>query len=111
MCHIILFMPLLSLPVFWLLPLNIALPVYLVILALSAWLYYFVIVALRKPVVTGTEHLLNSEAQVIDVHNGQIYVRADSETWQAESHDDVHPGERVTITGVEHLHLRIARKK
>jgi membrane protein implicated in regulation of membrane protease activity len=111
MCHIILFMPLLTLPIFWLLPLNIALPVYLVILALSAWLYYFVMVAMRKPVVTGIEHLLHSQGEVIDAHEGHLHVRVDSEIWQAESNDALQPGDQVKVTGIDHMHLGVSRNQ
>ena len=38
MCHLVLLMPLIGLTVFWVSPINIATPIYLVILVLSFWL-------------------------------------------------------------------------
>lgn len=111
MCHIILLMPLLTLPIFWLVPLDIALPVYLVIVALSAWFYYFVVVVMRKPVATGIEHLLQSQGEVIDVHDGYLHVRVDSEIWQAESSEHLQPGDRVSVTGFDHMHLKVTRSE
>jgi len=55
MCHIILMMPILALPLFWVLPLSIAAPVYGVILLLSSWLYYFTMQAMRRPTEIGSE--------------------------------------------------------
>ena len=35
MCHLILLMPILALPIFWLMPLNLAIPIYIIIALMS----------------------------------------------------------------------------
>jgi hypothetical protein len=40
MCHLALLLPLLGLPLFWVWPLDLALPVYAVLLLVSAGVYY-----------------------------------------------------------------------
>jgi len=60
MCYLILMMPPLALPVFWLWPLEIAAPAYWDVLALSAWIYYLTIKDMRRPVKTGQEALLDT---------------------------------------------------
>jgi len=53
MCHVILLLLFFGLPVFWLRPLSMALPVYLLILLLSAWVYYYTIAAMCRDVTEG----------------------------------------------------------
>jgi len=47
MCHLVLLLPLFGLTVFWLWPPAVAIPVYLVVLAVSAGVYYLTLVAMR----------------------------------------------------------------
>jgi membrane protein implicated in regulation of membrane protease activity len=107
MCHLILLMPLLMLPVFWLLPLPVAGTLYGLTVALSAWLYYFTWRAMRRPVVTGTEELLHRTGTVIDTANGTIRVRVQSENWSAESMDELRAGDRIKVVGIEGLTLKV----
>lgn len=59
MCHILLSMPVLALAVFWVRPLATALPIYLVILVLSTWLYVPTLRAMHAPVQLGREGMLH----------------------------------------------------
>ncbi|MEJ2346017.1 MAG: NfeD family protein [Gammaproteobacteria bacterium] len=87
MCHLILLLPVLALPVFWWLPLTLAGPVYAAVCGLSAWIYYYVIRAMRRPVETGSEELLHSTGEVISVDGRRLRVRIHGEVWAAESDD------------------------
>ena len=49
MCHLILLLPLLALPLFWLTPLSIALPAYVAVLALSGGIYLLAVRAMHRP--------------------------------------------------------------
>lgn len=57
MCHILLFLPFLALPIFWLAPLSFAIPIYGFIFIISILIYWFAYRAMRLPVVTGSEAL------------------------------------------------------
>jgi hypothetical protein len=61
MCHLILMIPLLVLPIFWLWPLSLAVPVYTVILLLSLGFYNMIFRAMRRPREIGPETLLAAQ--------------------------------------------------
>ncbi len=94
MCHLILMMPVLGLPVFWLWPMAVAAPVYTVIIVLSALLYFFTLRAMRRPVLTGSEELLQSIGEVVEVRDRLARVRVHSEIWNAESSNELRKGDR-----------------
>lgn len=108
MCHLILLLPVLALPVFWWLPLTLAGPVYAAVCGLSAWIYYYVIRAMRRPVETGSEELLHSTGEVISVDGRRLRVRIHGEVWAAESDDELRRGDEVSVLAVDGLRLRVA---
>ena len=65
MCHLILFMPVIALPIFWLMPLNFSVPIYVVIALLSGLSYWLITRSMRKPVTTGAESLIGTKAEVV----------------------------------------------
>lgn len=107
MCHLPLLMPIFGLAVFWLWPVSTATAIYIVILVLSAWLYYYVIKAMRRPVVSGMESLLHSTGEVIAQEGNLVRVRIQSEIWNAESTDDLQPRDQVEVIGVKGLQLKV----
>ncbi len=109
MCHLALLLPLLTLPVFWLWPLDVALPVYLVALALSAAVYYLAFAAMRQPVLNGPEHLLGCRTKVTECTDDHAYVRLDSERWQVEATDALAVGDEVEVVGIEGARLLVKR--
>ncbi|HKJ07690.1 MAG TPA: NfeD family protein [Gammaproteobacteria bacterium] len=110
MCHVILLMPLLALPVFWLLPIGEAAPTYGVVAVLSAWLYYYVLKAMHRPVEIGREHLRGAVGEVVAVRGGGHFrVHVESEFWSAESRQALQVGEQVEITDVEGVVLKVRR--
>ena len=102
-------MPILGLPIFWLWPMSVAAPSYIVILLLSGWLYYYVIVAMRRPVETGSEEILHSIGQVVGLGERFVRVRVHSEVWNAESPDKLRKGDLVTIEKLDGLILTVRR--
>jgi len=66
MCHLILLLPLLALPLFWMAPMQFAGPAYAVVLVLSGGIYFLAIRAMHRPVQTGVEALLHSRGEVLD---------------------------------------------
>jgi len=108
-CHLLLLLPLLALPVFWLMPLSVAVPVYVLVLVLSAAVYYLAIRAMHLPVRTGKEELLHAVGMVTGRLNGGYQVRVHSELWNAESTDGLSPGDRVEVVAVKHMRLGVRR--
>jgi len=109
MCHLILLLPFVGLPVFWLWPLELALPVYLLILLLSGWVYYYTIAAIRRKVAVGPETLLHSRGEVVGQDAVQTWVRVEGELWGATTGDELHPGDAVEVVGIEGLVLQVSR--
>lgn len=107
MCHIILFLPVLALPVFWLVPLPIAGTLYLFILLFSAWMYYVVLTVMRRPARVGAETLLNRCGRVIRTQGEHSVIRLGNEIWSARSKQQVSPGDDVLVIGRAGLTLRV----
>lgn len=70
MCQIILFLPMLTLPVFSLLPLVWATPLYLAALAVSAWLYWIMVRGMQRSLMAGPESLINRHGPVTRCDGG-----------------------------------------
>ena len=109
MCHLILMMPLLALPVFWLWPLDVAGPAYAGVVGISVWIYYLTIKAMHRPVETGQEALLHSTGEVIAADGQSARVRMRSEIWEAMCSEPLHTGDRVEILAINGLVLRVQR--
>ena len=109
MCHLVLFMPILALPVFWLLPVAPAVLLYLVILGLSGWLYYVMFKVMRRPRVAGAETLIDRCGKVVDIAGGCPHVRIGNEVWKAESRDTLHDRDTVRVIDRDGLTLRVRR--
>lgn len=109
MCHLILLLPVLSLPILWLMPLSIAGPLYSLVLFLSGLMYYLTIQVMRRPVNTGAEEILQSKGQVIERHEGAYLVRVHSEIWIARSSDSLRPNDWIRVVGRDGLKLKVER--
>lgn len=105
MCHLVLLLPIIALPVFWLWSWPIALGVYALVLVISVWTYLYVIFAMRRPVISGVEWTLHSRGVVVDDTPGGLRVRVNSEYWPAESDRPGHRGDAVRVVGREGLTL------
>lgn len=109
MCHILLLMPVLALPLFWFVPLPIAAPVYGAILIVSGWVYFLAIRAMHRPVRTGMEALLLNTGEVIGKKNGVFQVRVRNEIWNAVSTDSLRPGDCIEVVTLEGMRLKVRR--
>ncbi|MFC1916824.1 NfeD family protein [Chloroflexota bacterium] len=112
MCHLVLLMPVIALPIFWLMPLNLAAPFYTVIALASGTLYWLIIRSMMKPIVTGAESLVGVSAEVVSRLSPNNYskylVRAGGELWIAHSDNSLQPGEKVNVTSVDGIKLVVA---
>jgi membrane protein implicated in regulation of membrane protease activity len=109
MCHLLLLMPFASLIVFWLLPFEQALTLYLVILAVCAVLYWLIWKAFRRPVATGVEGMIGGVGKVIQVGEKKAKIFYRGEIWNAFSAEQISLGDSVEIARVERMTL-IVRK-
>lgn len=115
MCHLVLLMPLFGIPLFWLLPLGYALPANIALWLISAFLYWLIRKAMRKPIQDGFHSLIGTEAEVISeqalTHSAKYLVRAkgEGELWSAYSADALEIGEQVNIVAVRGIGVVVER--
>jgi len=108
MCHLIFFLPVFGLPVFWFFPFKTALVVYLIICAISLLLYYKIFQALHSKVCTGKEAMLGKTAVVIRNIDPEGKIQYATEIWRATGRGNTFmEGEKVLITGVSGLNLLV----
>lgn len=107
MAHIFMFMPLLALVLFVLLPWQWALPLYLPIAIGSAAIARKAMRAQRQPAANGEEAMLGDRAVVVSVENRAAWVHYRGENWRAVSSHTLHRGQQVVIEDVEGLTLRV----
>lgn len=109
MCHLILLLPVLALPIFWVAPLSVAVPAYAAVVALSVWTYVLIMRSMHRPLESGVEKLEHDEGEVIETSGKRAMVRVESEIWQARCDEELRRGDRVRVLAVEGLTLRVAR--
>ena len=115
MCHLILLMPVIALPIFWLAPLNFAVPIYVVIVLMAAFLYWLITKAMREPIQDGFQSLIDTEAEVVSKSGtGRsarylIRARGEGELWSAYSRDSLLPRELVKIVAVKGIGVVVER--
>ena len=107
MCHLILLLPIFGLPLFWIWPLELALPSYLLVLLLSGWVYYYAIAAMRRQVAVGPETLLYSAGEVVSRDAEGLQVRVQSVLWSAHGDEALKTGDAIEVVGIEGLRLRV----
>src|SRR4030067_186366 len=114
MCHLILLMRVIALPVFWLMPVGYAAPTYAVISLVSGFLYWLITRAMRQPVRDGFQSLVGTEVEVVSrlgtSDYAQYLVRAGGELWGARSGEVLQPGENVSVMALDGIRLVVARR-
>ncbi|MDN3524104.1 nodulation protein NfeD [Halomonas sabkhae] len=91
--------------------LNISLPliggVALVAAGLMLWVVSRFLGLRRRPVRTGQEELVGSEARVVRGFPGEGHVRLHGERWKARSSVPLEPGQGVRVVDIEGLVVRV----
>ena len=107
MCHLIFFLPIFGLPVFWIFPFNIALSVYLFIVGVSMLLYYKIYQAMRAKVLNGMEAMLGKTGVVLKNIDPEGKIKYATEIWNAVTErEKFMEGDKVVINGFSY-HMRI----
>lgn len=113
MCHLILLMPVLALPIFWLMPPGLSIPIYAIIVALAVLLYRLIAKSMGKHPETGKEGLIGVEGEVVSrlspTNHAQYLVRSQGELWSASSPDSLQAGEMVRIAAIDGIRLVVRR--
>ena len=107
MHHLLLFLPILALLLFFILPWQAALLLYGIILFGSLYGYWKALQALRQPRIMGRGAMVGQSAVVVRVVKDNIDVAYQGEVWKARSSQPLQPGQEVIIEGVEGLVLSV----
>ena len=111
MCHLILLLPIISLPVLWLLPLSIGLPVYGLALAFALWVYVLAVKTAGRPVTTGAEGMIGELGRVVRVEGRRAMLQIHGELWFAEVEGEpLAAGETALVIGIDGLRLKARRE-
>lgn len=102
--------PIFSLVLFFVYPMEIALPIYLVILLISFIFYRKIMNSMRCPVKTGFEEMLGDTAIVVEDINPEGRILYKNELWKAASKERLKKGENASIVGREGMVLRVKRQ-
>jgi membrane protein implicated in regulation of membrane protease activity len=106
--HALLFMPLIALVLFLLLPWPYALALYIPIATVSLLGYWKALQAQRRPPAVGKRAMIGERAEVVSSKKGELEVHYRGETWRAMSSQTLQHGQEVVIEDVEGLTLRVA---
>lgn len=110
MCHLILFLPFFAVPLFWILPLATALPLYFLVLGISLFLYFKIFQAMRQQVKTGREAMLGKKGMVVEDIDPDGKVQYANEIWDATAGGSCFlKGEQVKIMGIRGLVLLVEK--
>lgn len=108
MCHLILLLPIIALPMLWLLPLGIGVPLYSLVLILAFSVYVMVFRVMRRPVAAGPEVLMHAIGEVRSVDRDRVHVSVLSEQWAAACSEGVLVvGDIVEVIGRDGLTLQV----
>ncbi len=100
MCHLIFFLPVFGLPVFWFFPFKTALILYLIICAISLFLYYKIFKAMRAKVRNGLAAMLGKTGVVLQNIDPEGKIKYATEIWNAVAEGEKFlKGEKVVISG------------
>ncbi|MBI2854825.1 MAG: NfeD family protein [Chloroflexi bacterium] len=105
MCHLVLFLPVLGLPVFWLMPVGYSIPIYAAILLLSLPLYWLVMRGMQRPLAVGIESIVGARVEVVKKlglrRTGMYLVRSHGELWTAFGSAGFEAGDRAIVVSFE----------
>lgn len=109
MCHLVLLLPVVALPIFWLLPPSQSIPIYAAVLLLAVGVYACAIKAMRMPLAQEAR-LTSAVGKVTAIESrGGYRVEILGESWEADSLKPLQQGDRVRVTGRDGLTLRVEK--
>ncbi|MEE8291614.1 MAG: NfeD family protein [Candidatus Tectomicrobia bacterium] len=109
MCHILWMLPILGLPLFWVLDFSAALQVYVAMLILSELAMLLTVQSLRQPPSSGIEGMYGDLAEVVEAIRSRGKVRYHHELWYAAAREPIAVGETVRIIGNKSLCLQVEK--
>ncbi|SMB99071.1 Nodulation efficiency protein NfeD [Thermanaeromonas toyohensis ToBE] len=97
-------------PFYWRLNLVLVTVTSLILASFLTFLLGAAIKAQRRKVTTGRESLIGTQGVALTELKPEGTILVEGERWKAESTEPVSPGERVVVTGIEGLKLKVKRQ-
>jgi membrane protein implicated in regulation of membrane protease activity len=111
MCHLILALPIIGLPLLWLLPPADGIAAYGLVVVVSGAVYAVMMKAMHAPIAVGSETLLHAIGTVPRVEGPRVSIFLHGELWSAQSVDDpLAVGDRVEVVGRDGPQLRVHKR-
>ena len=85
MCHLLLLLPFVMLPVFWLWPASVAVPVYTTAALGAGVLYWYAWKSARMPKLSGAEGMLGARGRIVGCGGGHGTLFFHGELWAADA--------------------------
>lgn len=108
MCHLIFLIPLIGIPLFWILPVEYSLSINILLWIITGLVVCKIVRAMMMPAKDGFKSLIGTEATVISSGSqdyGRCLVKAGHELWTVRSTETLHSGERVKVTAADGIKL------
>ena len=116
-CHAVLLLPLVGIPLFWLLPLGYALPINIAAWLATPFLYWAIRRALNKPIsndgflsLVGTRAKVVSKSETVSSAKYLVQAQGEGELWSAYSSDVLNIGEWVNIVAIKGIGMVVERE-
>jgi membrane-bound serine protease (ClpP class) len=103
-------MPVAGMVLFLFLPWKAAVPIYLLLLILSVFLYVKTYQAMKVPVSTGIEGMIGEEGIAVKSFNHSGFIKCHGEIWKAESDRKISVGDRVRVIGTRGLVVLVRKQ-
>ena len=109
MISLILFIPMLALPAFWLAPVPVALSFYALVL-LGCLATYFYLSRLRRRHASTLRQLLYGRSGAVIQIAPYLRVQIEGEPWSAQSDEALRVGDRVFVHEVSGVRIQVGKK-
>lgn len=110
MCHILLGLPLLALPLLWMLPLRFGLPLFVLSSIVAVVVYWYAVKAMHRPVLNGMPGMVGERGTVAQADGDSMLVRIHGEIWPATVHGAIpSPGDAIEVVGFNRTTLKIRK--
>ena len=111
MHHLLLLVILFGWVLFLFISWEIALPLYLIAVAITLAIYWKIVQAMRNKPVVGRRAMVGAQGMVVRIDGTGAEVEYEGEIWRAVSPEPLLPGQQVIIKEVDGLILKVAPSK
>lgn len=111
MCHLLLALPVIALPLLWLWAPELAVPTYAAVTLVSLAFYAYALKAMRMRRLNGAEGMLGDKGRIVQASGRQATLFFHGELWRADVEGEpLALGDEASIVAVDGLRLRVRKR-